>query len=334
MMNSCPIGNGGSEDYMDLNAYEVLANGFYEKSWYNNASNFPDSVYKNWIGANFGAENTEKLFSLYNTEKCTYTEPYQNNFYAAQAMVGDFMMYCPGRDAARGFTMKDKKPAYQFYFEHTPIQSPFVDPNDSTDFIVYGPGACHGCEIPFVFLRDDSDSYGITGPKELELAKIMSQYWSNFAWNGDPNDDTGRWAANLRTLPIWSRFEKKLDNSMSFNIVDDNSKVQAEMMVPHYQGGNCEAFWHPLYRKTSSWMAKESSKAATTSSSSGSIFMLVAIALMVAFTVFAVYIFFGPSGTVAYSSTPAGEASTLHMDGLGDNPACSSSYGAKQGEAL
>jgi len=209
---------------------------------------FPDETYRQWIRANLGPEHEERLYAMYNTHKTpgAVGKPFRSNWYAAENLVQDLMMQCPERYAAA--LLAEEQPVYRFYFDHEPVTSPFRSLKDPTNYIVYGPGACHGCEIPFVFLRDDSPlEYGIRGQGELELGGKMSQYWSNFAWNGDVNDATGRWASDLLTLPQWDRYGHKEDNTMVFSVSGATGK--AELQTPHPNAVYCHTFWREFYEK-------------------------------------------------------------------------------------
>ena len=60
-----------------------------------------------------------------------------------------------------------------------------------------------GCQVPFVF----GDPFELLKPVERKVSQAMGCYWSNFAWNSNPNNSTGRaslYSQNLcAKLPSW-----------------------------------------------------------------------------------------------------------------------------------
>ena len=85
------------------------------------------------------------------------------------------------------------KHAYVYHFAHEPPYGPGA----------HKLGACHGCELPYVFDHlaaprsypdSSSPDLAAAASPERDLAKVMSSYWVNFAHSGDPNG---------RNLPRW-----------------------------------------------------------------------------------------------------------------------------------
>jgi len=245
---------------MTRSLYDYLVNELfygYNTSMLDDPAAFPDDMYKTWLAANFLNETEDQghvahLYNLYNTHSSPSGGPgYKTNYYAAESLIGDFLMYCPERLAAgllaRSLSrISQKHSVFQFTFDHTPVLAPFANRSDPTDFITYGPGACHGCEIPFVFHRDDSDEYGLQGAPELQLSRLMSQYWTNFAWHGDVNNAAGRWAEGLIELPQWDAYQHHVDGAMTFATAPDGN-APAHFVTPHPHGQNCVRFWQPYY---------------------------------------------------------------------------------------
>ena len=57
-------------------------------------------------------------------------------------------------------------------------------------------------QVPFVF----NDPSELVRPGEREVAASMACYWTNFAWNSDPNNATGRaslYSQKCAQLPSW-----------------------------------------------------------------------------------------------------------------------------------
>eukprot|EP00466_Bigelowiella_natans_P007461 jgi/Bigna1/81458/fgenesh1_pg.80_\ len=114
-----------------------------------------------------------------------------SSYYYNSAMrsATDFGLLCPLRKLARvaataaaaassnsSSSRSSSSSLYGYHFTHTPIYSANF-PNMSY------MGACHGCEVPFVF----GDSFELKSPAELKLAQRMGCYWKNFASTGNPN---------------------------------------------------------------------------------------------------------------------------------------------------
>ena len=226
---------------------------------------FTDQLYKTWIEANFGAHNLDKLLKVYPGPHMPQglmpkdVPRFSTNYWAAETLLGDYIMYCTGRRAARISHDRNRSPSqrvFQYYFIHTPNEAPFSDPRKGGygygDSITDGWRACHGCEIPFVFLRDDSDDYGINGTAEIELGRAMSTYWSNFAWNSDPNNSTGRHHPEvLAQPPRWKGYSHKTDDTVILDIRGgihpEGDRAKGIYVGRHPRSTNCDNFWDSFY---------------------------------------------------------------------------------------
>lgn len=89
--------------------------------------------------------------------------------------IGDFVLSCPARRAARKFAALNLS-SYVYFFNHTPFAS--INQAYTEDL-----GAFHGAEVPYVFY----DDYELYGTDEKNLSVAMVDLWRNFAYNGDPN---------------------------------------------------------------------------------------------------------------------------------------------------
>jgi para-nitrobenzyl esterase len=97
-------------------------------------------------------------------------------------------MVCPGYVYAEQIAKSDKH-AYIYRFKR-------VRTGKGGDKLQ----AYHGAEIPYVF--DSHDDWLTTNKNDETLTTAMISYWTNFAKNGDPNDEKST------DLPIWPQFNE------------------------------------------------------------------------------------------------------------------------------
>lgn len=128
---------------------------------------------------------------------------------ACMDQLGDEWFVLPMRNWARQLT-KYNIPAYVYHFEAV-TNIPF-----SNYF-----GAFHGSEIPFVFQHMTStrlpDMYS---DEDIQLSKVMSSYWINFAKTGNPN------AAGLIDWPIYNI------QTEPYMSLDKEPKVANQLLKP------------------------------------------------------------------------------------------------------
>jgi carboxylesterase type B len=105
---------------------------------------------------------------------------------AAQAVIGDFVMWCPLRSAVEALASQGHD-VYLYDFVHAPAVS--VNWPSGT----HGLGAFHGAEVPYVF----GDTFELEGG-ELNLSRAMSRFWTNMASSGNPN----QWVGPTATPPV------------------------------------------------------------------------------------------------------------------------------------
>jgi len=249
-MDSCPDDEGyGYEPTCNLTkkVYNKIYNSF-DADKINKKSAFPDGLYRTWLGANFGSKYVEDLHQLYNSSNTTGL--FGTNYWAAEWLMGDFIMTCTTREVSR--LMKQTEPnTYQYYFKHHPNSFPFTDPYWNTgaygygDYIDDGFGACHGCEIPFVFYKAANMTYGLNGTDELNLGMAMASYWTNFAWNSNPNDATGRKRATVPPTK-WEAVGGS-DATVSFDITNGSPDITLE--APHPRAHFCDGFWNDYFKE-------------------------------------------------------------------------------------
>jgi len=210
---------------------------------------FPNRLYEKWLAANWGDEMVESLMRLYNMDGGKYS----TNFWAAETLVGDYIMACTQLKGAS--RMAQQAMVYQYYFTRVPAEEPFGKKGPQKH-ITDGFGACHGCEIPFVFLRTDSKRFGITGRGEVALAMNMSIYWTNFAWTGDPNNPGARTSTvALQGVPVtWPRVTFGHEGAIEFNASQDDALIHAWASHPRKEA--CDTFWEPFFQ-ASGWYSPD-----------------------------------------------------------------------------
>ncbi len=102
----------------------------------------------------------------------------------------------PARFTANAFFTKGA-PAYVYLFSYVSASM--------QDFMRFG--AAHGSEIPYVFNNLRGRNGTSVAPKDQEVAKMMNNYWVNFAKTGDPNGNG---------LPKWPVYNPQRDEILEF----------------------------------------------------------------------------------------------------------------------
>jgi len=242
-------GDGSPSCNVSSKLYDSLYSFFQTGKGINDPKCFQDPLYKRWMALLWGPSNVESLFAVYNSTPGIGA--FSTNFWAAEQAVTDYLAACTERWATK--TLAQKGPVWEYEFARAPILEPFGHPPHQG--VTSGFGACHGCEIPFVFNRKDSTEFGIIGDGELELGLEMSTYWTNLAWSGNPNEPGERWSKGLATRsPKWPPRNQTSSASRSlllFNATDDAS---ISHVIEHdVRGDRCEAVWFPMFRR-SGWL--------------------------------------------------------------------------------
>lgn len=88
---------------------------------------------------------------------------------------------------------KVSSPAYLYYFTHVP-------PTSNSEYL----GAYHAAEIAYAF-NNCGKSNDYDGPVDMAVAEYISNYWVNFARNGDPNTPG---------MPMWMPYETSTEYYM------------------------------------------------------------------------------------------------------------------------
>ena len=112
------------------------------------------------------------------------------------AVSADLMFLEPGRHVSRIIAAKGQ-PVYTYRYGYVPdYLRPIM------------PGALHASELPFVFDTVDVRHGAKTTDNDRAAARLVHQYWVNFAKTGAPSAPNGG---------AWTRFDPAADNIMIFD---------------------------------------------------------------------------------------------------------------------
>eukprot|EP01043_Picozoa_sp_COSAG02_P012188 COSAG02_NODE_467_length_21771_cov_39.020303_10_plen_723_part_00 len=157
---------------------------------------------QSWAVGEWGEANGARVLELYGNESIAPGSSLgiSSHWWGATRAVGDMLYTCPARRAARHISKQLQRAAvteprperigsddealatsgastWLYYFKQVP-HSPAAS---------YGlQGACHGCEMAFVW-RNQAELTG--GERETTLSRTMSSAWYQLAKTGAPNDE-------------------------------------------------------------------------------------------------------------------------------------------------
>ncbi len=158
------------------------------------------------------ATSKEALFALFGENelkaKSAYDPDGTKDFAEVQTRFNtDWVWAEPARMTARAFTKK-RAPAYMFQFGYVPVAV-----RERSRF-----GAGHGSDIAFAFntLNARWGAPPLATPEEIDLARIMNTYWTNFAKTGNPNG---------KGVPNWPIYDTNKEEILD---VDIDGKVQSK----------------------------------------------------------------------------------------------------------
>ena len=147
------------------------------------------------------ASSKEQLLSQFSNVKDEMNKAYDpdgnTEFAKMLTMVNTDKVWAePARFTAKAYAAKGQR-AYIYLFS-------YVSPS-MKDRMKYG--AAHASEIPYVFNNLRGRNGAAVDPKDKEVAKMMNDYWTNFAKTGDPNGNG---------LPKWPVYDPKKNEILEF----------------------------------------------------------------------------------------------------------------------
>lgn len=147
------------------------------------------------------ASSKEQLLSQFSSVRDEMNKAYDpdgnSEFAKMLTMVNTDKVWAePARFTARAYAAKGK-PAYIYLFS-------YVSPSMQQRMRY---GAAHASEIPYVFNNLRGRNGAAVDAKDKEVAKMMNDYWTNFAKTGDPNG-TG--------LPKWPVYDHTKNEILEF----------------------------------------------------------------------------------------------------------------------
>jgi para-nitrobenzyl esterase len=167
------------------------------------------------------ASKKEELLSQFSHVKEEFTAAYdadgKTEFAKMLTLVNTDKVWAePARFTARAFVAKGT-PAYVYLFSYVA--------DSMRQRMRYG--ASHASEIAYVFDNLRGRNAASVTPRDLEVARMMSTYWANFAKTGDPNGNG---------LPKWPVFDAKKTEVFEFKsdgaagAVPDDRKARLDVM--------------------------------------------------------------------------------------------------------
>lgn len=188
-----------------------------------------ETTYNGYIVNGFGEKEGTEIMKEYPCDSCTDIE-YQDN---AALIWTDFVMNCPTQNTSINIAMgRGNNENNNIWMYHFDAASLFT--KDLFGFGRYHQcydRACHSFELPYIWrpefkycqLCDTKARNTSYTQRELELIRVMQQYWTTFAKNGDPgnggdnflNVEWGKFTANQQQVIVFD-----LDNVSMMNRYD------------------------------------------------------------------------------------------------------------------
>lgn len=121
-------------------------------------------------------------------------------------IAGSYLFDCPMRKAISNRAEKSAKKTFYYLFDH-PLA---IDGIPDGAISICETTSCHGAELPFMFETFEDLNIQLRDV-EVSLSLKMVNYWSNFAWNSNPNrsEDIQERPQGMNCWQEWS--DKKTD---------------------------------------------------------------------------------------------------------------------------
>lgn len=298
LINDVPIiyGNNDEEGVSFLSATTLSSSDWIPKN------TWTYSDYKSWLTLNFPVhyELIEQEYKTMfigndgndNDQSLSPPRPW----FVAQRIVGDFMLFCPGRRSAKALTNVDE-PAiprvhnvYEYMFDHVPIGTS-------------NHGAFHGAEIAFVF----NDFKQTNDEGEYQLGQSMAYMWSMFAKFGNPTPST------TNQPPPPPMLENKKWMPFPTYIEMDTVNGGALEFKTNLRSVYCENVWDTIRIETPSEGTNDNNNAKNVSIAVGVGLTLTAMGVL--FVVLLFFKYYILQGTTDTGSNRSGEYTTFVDEG-------------------
>ena len=168
------------------------------------ANEMGKTAYQSAIGLLFGDDKQEILRQY--PSNCRTIDRHCDMRPQLSRIAGSYLFDCPMRKAISnrakvGGTTPNK--TFYYLFDH-PLA---IDGIPDEAISVCEKTSCHGAELPFMFETFEDLDIQLRDV-EVSLALKMGNYWSNFAWNSNPNrsDDIQERPQGMNCWQEWSDF--------------------------------------------------------------------------------------------------------------------------------
>ncbi len=152
----------------------------------------------------FGIEKALEISEEYNmTDFDDLREP-------LASIATDYVFACSTFNGSRYISAYNQSQVFHYVYDHAFSFYSVWGPNYTE---CYGH-VCHGSELPILWRTQVLRGYNFT-QEEQQLSDAMTNYWSNFAYTGDPNDNS--WKMNV------SDFNNANDSSWKTKMSNGNS---------------------------------------------------------------------------------------------------------------
>jgi len=124
----------------------------------------------------------------------------------AAALLRDYFFACPSRRLVRAAGAASPSRLYHFVYVGDFIEDPIL-------------GDYHSAELQFVFDNAWPPIVHIFTPRDMAVADAFGQYWTNFAYFGDPN---GNGTSKLVKWPAYDNTKQNVLMDVAPKVADDS----------------------------------------------------------------------------------------------------------------